>query len=140
MQMIGELRYSATGLDQALVECRRVRGGKANAVDTVDLGDVANQQCQVSDPTIVGDAAIGIDVLPQKRGYTAAQYLDKIRRLRAVRPDISVSSDFIIGFPGETDADFEATMDLIDAVDDNSFSFIFSPRPESAGPSLPSAG
>ncbi|MFB3088189.1 MAG: tRNA (N6-isopentenyl adenosine(37)-C2)-methylthiotransferase MiaB [Acidiferrobacterales bacterium] len=73
-----------------------------------------------------------------KRGYTAAQYLDKIRRLRTVRPDVSVSSDFIIGFPGETDADFEATMDLIEAVGfDNSFSFIFSPRPGTPAAQLP---
>lgn len=73
-----------------------------------------------------------------KRGYTAAQYLDKIRRLRTVRPDVSVSSDFIIGFPGETDADFKATMDLIEAVGfDNSFSFIFSPRPGTPAAQLP---
>ncbi len=65
-----------------------------------------------------------------KRGYTAADYLDRIERLRAVRPNISMSSDFIVGFPGETDADFEATMDLIHKVGfDNSFSFIYSARP-----------
>ena len=65
-----------------------------------------------------------------KRGYTALEYKSVIRRLREVRPDISVSSDFIVGFPGETDADFEAMMKLIaDIGYDNSFSFIFSPRP-----------
>ncbi|MDX9874892.1 MAG: tRNA (N6-isopentenyl adenosine(37)-C2)-methylthiotransferase MiaB, partial [Spongiibacteraceae bacterium] len=65
-----------------------------------------------------------------KRGYTAADYLDRIERLRAVRPNISMSSDFIVGFPGETDADFEATMELIHKVGfDNSFSFIYSARP-----------
>ncbi|TAL74540.1 MAG: tRNA (N6-isopentenyl adenosine(37)-C2)-methylthiotransferase MiaB [Rhodanobacter sp.] len=65
-----------------------------------------------------------------KRGYTAADYRRKIYQLRAVRPDICVSSDFIVGFPGETDADFEETMTLIDKVGfDQSFSFIFSPRP-----------
>ncbi|MDX9875349.1 MAG: TRAM domain-containing protein, partial [Spongiibacteraceae bacterium] len=65
-----------------------------------------------------------------KRGYTAADYLDRIERMRAVRPNISMSSDFIVGFPGETDADFEATMDLIHKVGfDNSFSFIYSARP-----------
>lgn len=65
-----------------------------------------------------------------KRGYTAGEYVDKVRRLRAARPGISVSSDFIVGFPGETDADFEATLALVEAVGfDNSFSFIFSPRP-----------
>ncbi len=65
-----------------------------------------------------------------KRGHTALEYKSKIRKLRKIRPDISMSSDFIIGFPGETDADFEATMDLIQAVDyDLSFSFIYSARP-----------
>ena len=65
-----------------------------------------------------------------KRGHTALEYKSKIRKLRKVRPNISMSSDFIIGFPGETDADFEATMDLIKAVDyDLSFSFIYSARP-----------
>ena len=65
-----------------------------------------------------------------KRGHTALEYKSKIRRLRKVRPDICMSSDFIIGFPGETNHDFEATMDLIQAVDfDLSFSFIYSARP-----------
>lgn len=65
-----------------------------------------------------------------KRGYTTLEYKSVVRKLRAARPDISITSDFIIGFPGETDADFEATMKLIDEVNfDASFSFIFSPRP-----------
>ncbi len=65
-----------------------------------------------------------------KRGHTAAQYEDKIRRLRAVRPNISISSDFIVGFPGETEADFAATLALIENVGfDSSFSFIYSRRP-----------
>ncbi|TKB46020.1 tRNA (N6-isopentenyl adenosine(37)-C2)-methylthiotransferase MiaB [Thalassotalea mangrovi] len=65
-----------------------------------------------------------------KRGHTAIEYKSKIRRLRKVRPDICMSSDFIIGYPGETDDDFEATMDLIKAVNfDISFSFIYSARP-----------
>ncbi|MFZ6689445.1 tRNA (N6-isopentenyl adenosine(37)-C2)-methylthiotransferase MiaB [Undibacterium sp. SXout11W] len=65
-----------------------------------------------------------------KRGYTAIEYKSVIRRLKKVRPDMSVSSDFIVGFPGETDEDFDALMKLIDDVGfDNSFSFIFSPRP-----------
>ena len=65
-----------------------------------------------------------------KRGHTVLEYKSKIRKLRAVRPDISVSSDFIVGFPGETDADFEATMALISEVGfDQSFSFIYSSRP-----------
>ena len=65
-----------------------------------------------------------------KRGYTALEFKQKIRKLRAVRPDISISSDFIVGFPGETDADFEKTMQLIrDIGFDQSFSFIYSRRP-----------
>jgi tRNA-2-methylthio-N6-dimethylallyladenosine synthase len=65
-----------------------------------------------------------------KRGYTALEFKQRIRKLRAVRPDICVSSDFIVGFPGETDEDFEKTMKLIDDVGfDQSFSFIFSSRP-----------
>ena len=65
-----------------------------------------------------------------KRGYTAADYLRIIEKLRKVRPHISLSSDFIVGFPGETEADFQATMDLINTVGfDHSFSFIYSARP-----------
>lgn len=65
-----------------------------------------------------------------KRGHTAIEYKSKLRRLKKLRPDISFSSDFIIGFPGETDADFEATMDLIAEIGfDSSFSFIYSARP-----------
>jgi tRNA-2-methylthio-N6-dimethylallyladenosine synthase len=65
-----------------------------------------------------------------KRGYTAIEYKSIVRRLRTARPDISISSDFIIGFPGETEADFEATMKLIDSVGfDGSYSFVYSPRP-----------
>ncbi len=65
-----------------------------------------------------------------KRGHTALEYKSKIRRLRKIRPDISISSDFIIGFPGETEADFAATMKLIEEIGfDNSFSFVYSARP-----------
>ncbi len=65
-----------------------------------------------------------------KRGYTALEYKSTVRKLRAARPNISITSDFIIGFPGETEADFEATMKLIEDVGfDASFSFIFSARP-----------
>jgi tRNA-2-methylthio-N6-dimethylallyladenosine synthase len=65
-----------------------------------------------------------------KRGYTALEFKQKIRKLRKVRPDISVSTDIIVGFPGETDADFEQTMKLVEDVGfDQSFSFIYSRRP-----------
>ena len=73
-----------------------------------------------------------------KRGYTVLEYKSIIRRLREVRPDIIVSSDFIVGFPGETDADFEALMKLVDDIGyDNSYSFIFSPRPGTPAANLP---
>jgi tRNA-2-methylthio-N6-dimethylallyladenosine synthase len=65
-----------------------------------------------------------------KRGYTALEYKSIARKLKAARPDLCLSSDFIVGFPGETDADFEATMKLIDDVGfDASFSFLYSKRP-----------
>jgi tRNA-2-methylthio-N6-dimethylallyladenosine synthase len=65
-----------------------------------------------------------------KRGYTALEYKNIIKRLRVIRPNISLSSDFIVGFPGETDKDFDKLMKLITDIGyDTSFSFIFSPRP-----------
>ena len=73
-----------------------------------------------------------------KRGYTVLEYKSIIRRLREVRPDIIVSSDFIVGFPGETEADFEALMKLVNDIGyDNSYSFIFSPRPGTPAANLP---
>jgi len=65
-----------------------------------------------------------------KRGYTALEFKSLVRKLKAARPDLSLSSDFIVGFPGETEEDFEKTMQLIEELNfDNSFSFIYSPRP-----------
>ena len=73
-----------------------------------------------------------------KRGHTVLEYKQKIRRLREKRPDISLSSDFIVGFPGETDHDFEETLKLIRELNfDQSFSFIFSARPGTPAASLP---
>ncbi len=73
-----------------------------------------------------------------KRGYTALEFKDRIRRLRAVRPDISISSDFIVGFPGETERDFAATLQLIrDVGFDSSYSFLYSRRPGTPAASLP---
>jgi len=69
-------------------------------------------------------------LMAMKRGYTALEFKSKVRRLRAARPDITLSSDFIVGFPGETEEDFEATMRLIDEVGfDVSYSFVYSARP-----------
>ncbi len=73
-----------------------------------------------------------------KRGYTALEYKQKIRRLREVRPDISLSTDIIIGFPGETERDFQATMDLVEEIGfDQSFSFIYSARPGTPAAAFP---
>jgi tRNA-2-methylthio-N6-dimethylallyladenosine synthase len=73
-----------------------------------------------------------------KRGYTAIEFKDKVRKLRRVRPDISISSDFIIGFPGESERDFNATLALVrDAGLDQSFSFLYSRRPGTPAASLP---
>lgn len=73
-----------------------------------------------------------------KRGYTVLEFKAKIRKLRKVRPDISITSDFIIGFPGETEDDFTRTMDLIHEIGfDHSFSFIYSPRPGTPAAQLP---
>jgi tRNA-2-methylthio-N6-dimethylallyladenosine synthase len=73
-----------------------------------------------------------------KRGYTALEFKDKVRRLRAARPDISITSDFIVGFPGETERDFTATLALVREVGfDQSFSFIYSRRPGTPAASLP---
>ncbi|HTU65687.1 MAG TPA: tRNA (N6-isopentenyl adenosine(37)-C2)-methylthiotransferase MiaB [Steroidobacteraceae bacterium] len=73
-----------------------------------------------------------------KRGYTALEFKAKLRKLRAVRPDIAVSTDIIVGFPGETERDFEATLKLVrDANFDQSFSFMYSPRPGTPAAALP---
>ena len=73
-----------------------------------------------------------------KRGYSVQEYKSIVQRLRAVRPDISLSSDFIVGFPGETREDFEATMELIEEMNfDDSFSFIYSARPGTPAADLP---
>lgn len=73
-----------------------------------------------------------------KRGHTALEYKSKIRKLRQIRPDISISSDFIVGFPGETEKDFEDTMKLINDIGfDHSFSFIYSARPGTPAADLP---
>jgi tRNA-2-methylthio-N6-dimethylallyladenosine synthase len=73
-----------------------------------------------------------------KRGYTAIEFKDKVRKLRRVRPDISISSDFIVGFPGESERDFNATLALVrDAGLDQSFSFLYSRRPGTPAASLP---
>ncbi|MFA5627020.1 MAG: tRNA (N6-isopentenyl adenosine(37)-C2)-methylthiotransferase MiaB [Thiohalomonadaceae bacterium] len=73
-----------------------------------------------------------------KRSHTALEYKSIIRRLRAVRPEIGISSDFIVGFPGETEEDFQATLDMIEEIGfDQSYSFIYSPRPGTPAADLP---
>lgn len=93
-------------------------------------------QCYADVPKLVSHLHLPVQagsdriLAAMKRGHTALEYKSKIRKIQAARPGISLSSDFIIGFPGETDADFEHTMQLIDTVGfDVSFSFIYSARP-----------
>jgi len=75
-----------------------------------------------------------------KRGYTSLEYRSIVRRLRKARPDVSLTSDFIVGFPGETEADFEATLRLARELEfDASFSFLYSPRPGTPAAELPDA-
>ena len=95
-------------------------------------------------PALVGHVHLPVQsgsdrvLAAMKRGYTVLEYKSIVRRLRAVRPGIAISSDFIVGFPGETDADFEATLRLIDDVGfDASFSFIYSARPGTPAAELP---
>ncbi len=77
-------------------------------------------------------------LMAMKRGYTAMEYKSTIRKLRAIRPELAMSSDFIVGFPGETEDDFSKMMKLIDDIGyDTSFSFIFSPRPGTPAANLP---
>jgi tRNA-2-methylthio-N6-dimethylallyladenosine synthase len=77
-------------------------------------------------------------LMAMKRGYTAMEYKSTVRKLRAIRPDLAMSSDFIVGFPGETEEDFGKLMKLIDDIGfDISFSFIFSPRPGTPAANLP---
>ena len=77
-------------------------------------------------------------LMAMKRGYTAMEYKSTVRKLRAVRPQLSLSSDFIVGFPGETEDDFAKMMKLIDDVGfDTSFSFVYSPRPGTPAANLP---
>ena len=77
-------------------------------------------------------------LMAMKRGYTVLEYKSSIRKLRTIRPNISIATDFIVGFPGETDADFAKTMDLIHEIGyDTSFSFIYSPRPGTPAANLP---
>ena len=77
-------------------------------------------------------------LMAMKRGYTALEYKSTVRKLRAIRPNLSLSSDFIVGFPGETQADFDQLMAMVEALQfDASFSFIFSPRPGTPAANLP---
>ncbi len=89
-------------------------------------------------PASAGAERLGPHPGSMKRGYTAIEFKDKIRKLRAVRPDICISSDFIVGFPGESERDFAATLALVRDVGlDQSFAFVYSRRPGTPAASLP---
>ncbi|KXI28772.1 tRNA (N6-isopentenyl adenosine(37)-C2)-methylthiotransferase MiaB [Paraglaciecola hydrolytica] len=128
-----ELVASINGID-------RIRYTTSHPVEFTD--DIIEAYAQI--PELVDHLHLPVQsgsdrILNQmKRGHTAIEYKSKIRKLRKIRPNLSMSSDFIIGFPGETDDDFQATMDLIQAMDfDLSFSFIYSARPGTPAADLP---
>lgn len=109
----------------------------------VELSD-ALIQAYADVPELVGHLHLPVQtgadriLVQMKRGHTALEYKAKVRALREVRPNLSLSSDFIIGFPGETEADFQATMDLIESIGfDHSFSFVYSARPGTPAADLP---
>jgi tRNA-2-methylthio-N6-dimethylallyladenosine synthase len=129
------IRYVA-----AIPEVERIRFTTSHPMEFNDrliqaYADVAKLANYLHLPVQSGSDRI---LAAMKRGHTAIEYKDKIRRLREVRPDISVSTDIIVGFPGETDADFEATMKLAATVGfDQSFSFVYSARPGTPAAALP---
>ena len=156
MQEAHQFRRIAVDLDDVIGELNRVAGGEANAVDTVDGGDQAQQlshpieftddiiEVYRDTPELVSFLHLPIQsgsdriLTLMKRAHTALEYKAIIRKLRAARPDIEISSDFIIGFPGETQQDFEQTMKLIAEINfDVSFSFIYSARPGTPAADLP---
>lgn len=128
-----ELVASINGID-------RIRYTTSHPVEFTD--DIIEAYAQI--PELVDHLHLPVQsgsdriLTMMKRGHTAIEYKSKIRKLRKIRPNLSMSSDFIIGFPGESDADFEATMDLIQAMNfDLSFSFIYSARPGTPAADLP---
>ena len=118
----------------------RIRYTTSHPVEFTD----AIIQCYAEIPALVDHLHLPVQsgsdkiLMAMKRGHTAIEYKSKIRALKRIRPNISMSSDFIIGFPGETEADFQATMKLIEEIGyDNSFSFIYSARPGTPASDLP---
>jgi tRNA-2-methylthio-N6-dimethylallyladenosine synthase len=122
-----------------LAGIERIRFTTSHPVEFTDnliraYGSVAKLASHVHLPVQSGSDRI---LALMKRGYTTLEYKDRIRKLRAVRPEVSISSDFIVGFPGETERDFEATLALVHEVGfDQSFSFIYSRRPGTPAASL----
>ncbi|VAX11212.1 tRNA-i(6)A37 methylthiotransferase [hydrothermal vent metagenome] len=129
------IRYVA-----AIDGIERIRFTTSHPVEFSDsligvYGDVPELVSHLHLPVQSGSDRI---LMQMKRGHSALEYRAKIRKLRKIRPDICLSSDFIVGFPNETDQDFEATMNLIEEVGfDHSFSFVFSPRPGTPAMDLP---
>jgi len=133
---LGDLLVATSGLDGI----ERIRFTTSHPVEFSDslidaYAEVPQLAGYVHLPVQSGSDRI---LAMMKRGHTVLEYKAKIRRLRSKRPDLALSTDFIIGFPGETDADFAATMQLIEDVGfDSAFSFIYSKRPGTPAASLP---
>ncbi len=137
----GEISFAALLRQINAVEgLERIRFMTSHPKDLSDemidcFGDLDKLCKHIHLPVQAGGDAV---LKAMRRGYTRDQYLDRVARLRQVCPDIRVTSDVIVGFPGETEADFEQTMDLLtQARFAEIYSFIFSPRPETSAASLP---
>ena len=133
---LAELIHYVAGIDAI----ERIRYTTSHPVEFNDnlVGAYANVPALVDHLHLPVQSGSDRILAAMKRGHTALEYKSRIRQLRKVRPNISVSSDFIIGFPGETDADFDATMTLIEEIGfDVSYSFIYSPRPGTPAAGLP---
>ena len=120
------------------------RGRATENLHAVDAVEIECERWDVEVPELVSHIHLPVQsgsdriLMQMKRGHTVLEYKHKIRQLQKARPGISISSDFIIGFPGETDDDFKATMKLIEDIGfDTSFSFIYSQRPGTPAAFMP---
>jgi tRNA-2-methylthio-N6-dimethylallyladenosine synthase len=134
----GDFAYLLTAIN-AIEGIHRIRYTTSHPLEFTDRLIAAYSKCDKLVSHLHLPVQSGSDrvLAGMKRNYTALQYKSIIRKLRAVRPDISLTSDFIVGFPGETEADFEQTMKLVEAIRyDGAFSFVYSRRPGTPAASL----
>jgi tRNA-2-methylthio-N6-dimethylallyladenosine synthase len=133
LAMLVEYLAEIPGLERIRITTSHPKEMSARLIETYDK--VPKLVSQLHLPVQSGSDRV---LAAMKRGYTSLEYKSIVRRLRAVRPQLSLSTDFIVGFPGESDRDFEQTMRLVDEVDfDGSFSFVYSPRPGTPAAEFP---